>query len=94
MSPTRVMAQRSQAGHSTSDMHSSHRSKRSRRFKIKRGAGEASSRADSVSRSSGFMSRATKKRSIRKGGKKSVSLAMENEILIGKIQEQLADFKG
>ena len=42
---------------------------------------------------SGFMSKGTKKRSIRKGGKRSISLAVQNETLINKIQEQLAEFK-
>ena len=49
---------------------------------------------DSMSNVSGLMSRATKKRSLRKGGDKmSISLAKTNATLINKIQEQLADFK-
>lgn len=75
-------------------MHSSHRSRRSRRFRIRRGNGDENSRMDGSSTNSGLMSRTTKKRSIRKGGgKRSVSLAMQNEILINKIQEQFGEFK-
>ena len=53
---------------------------------------------DSVSMNSGFMSRNTKKRSIRRDGrggqgKRSISLAIQNETLINKIQEQLVEFK-
>ena len=82
----RLRGQSSVAGQSNSDMHSSHRSKRSRRFRIRKGNNEeGSSRMDNSSTNSGLMSRTTKKRSIRKGGKRSVSLAMQNEILITKI---------
>lgn len=84
-SPQPRIQQRSVAGQSQSDIHSSHnQSKRSRKFKIRRGH-ESSSKMDSMSMNSGFMSKGTKKRSIRKGGKKSVSLAMQNETLINKI---------
>lgn len=85
--------QKSQANQSQSDMHSSHRSRRSRGRFYKKGHDGMSSKLDSVSINSGFMSRATKKRSIRKGGKRSISLAVQNEAIINKIQEQLAEFK-
>ena len=42
---------------------------------------------DSVSMNSGFMSRTTKKRGIRKGDKRVTSLAMQNELIITKLQE-------
>ena len=49
---------------------------------------------DISSNNSGFMSRNTKKRSIRRGdGKRSVSMAIKNETLINKIQEQVAEHK-
>ena len=56
---------------------------------------DASSRADTISVNSGFQSRygGGKKKSLRKGTKRSVSIAMQNETLINKIQEQLTDFK-
>ena len=76
--------QRSMADQSQSDVHSSHRSRRSKRFKLKRGI-ESQSKMDISSQNSGFMSR-TNKRSIRRGdGKRSVSMAIKNETLINKI---------
>ena len=56
------------ADQSNSDVHSSRKSHRSRRFRIRRG-NESSSKMDSVSMNSGFMSRNTKKRSIRRDGR-------------------------
>ena len=48
-----------------------------------------------VSVNSGFMSRTTKKRSIRKGGSKRGvdGLAKQNELIIQKLQESLAELK-
>ena len=55
---------------------------------------DTSSRADTISVNSGFMSRQTgKKKSLKRGGKRSVSIAMQNETLINKVQEQLTEFK-
>ena len=85
---------RQQSHQSNSDVHSSRRSNRSRRFRIRRNdGGDTSSRMDSVSMNSGFMSRATKKRGIRKGDKRATSLAMQNELIINKLQEQLVELK-
>ena len=80
----------SKAGQSTSDVHSSQRSRRSRRFRARGGQ----SGIDSESNVSGLMSRQqSKKRSVRRRGKGGVSLAIQNETLITKIQEQLAELK-
>lgn len=56
--------------------------------------GGDSSKMDSVSNISGFMSRTTKKRSFKKGAKtRTTSLAMQNELIINKLQEQLVELK-
>lgn len=78
--------QRSLAHASNSDVTSQHRSHRSRKVRLRRD-GDATSRLDSVSNASGFMSRSMKKRSVRRGEKRSISLAVQNETLIHKIQE-------
>lgn len=58
------------------------------------GGADTSSRADTISVNSGFHSRTTgKKKTLRKSTKRSVSIAMQNETLINKIQEQLTEFK-
>ena len=50
--------------------------------------------ADSESNVSGLMSRQQSvKRSVRRRGKGSLSLAAQHETLIGKLQEQLAELK-
>jgi len=49
---------------------------------------------DLSSNNSGFMSRATKNKGVRRGdGKRSVSLAIKNEALLTKIQEDFSTFK-
>ena len=74
----------SKAGQSTSEAHSSQRSRRSRRFRARAGQ----SLADSESNVSGLMSREqSKKRSVRRRGKGSLSLAAQHETLITKLQE-------
>ena len=82
------------ADQSQSDVHSSHRSRRAKRFKLKGDRGiESTSKMDISSQNSGFMSR-TNKRSIRRGdGKRSVSMAIKNEALLTRIQEQIAEHK-
>ena len=63
----------------------------------RRGDHDGSSKMDTASMQSGFMSKAgggNKKRSIRKSDQRSMKLAQQNETLINKIQEQLADLKG
>lgn len=86
--------QQSQADQSNSDVHSSRKSRRSRRFRSRIMDGGDSSKMDSVSNISGFMSRTTKKRSFKKGAKtRTTSLAMQNELIINKLQEQLVELK-
>lgn len=87
--------QQSQADQSNSDVHSSRKSRRSRRFRSRiMDGGDNSSKMDSVSNISGFMSRTTKKRSFKKGAKtRTTSLAMQNELIINKLQEQLVELK-
>ena len=89
------MRQKSVADQSNSDVHSSRKSRRSRRFRSRVMDGnDNSSRMESMSNISGFMSRTTKKRSFKKGAaKRTTSLAMQNELIINKLQEQLVEVK-
>jgi len=56
---------------------------------------ESTSKMDSSSNASGFMSRATKnKGGIRRGdGKRSAAMAAQNDKLLTLLQQQLSDFK-
>lgn len=55
---------------------------------------ESTSKMDSSSNASGFMSRATKNKGIRRGdGKRSAALAAQNDKLLSLLQQQLSDFK-
>ena len=70
----------------------SHKQSSRKRGTVKRkilgNTNDASSRNDSISVNSGFYSRQTgKKKSLKRGTKRSVSIAMQNETLINKIQE-------
>ena len=81
----RTNRQQSMIDQSQSDMNSSaHKSRRrSKKFRMRKG--DESSNVDSMSRASGMMFRTTKKRSVRRGGKRSISLAIQNEAIITKI---------
>ena len=89
-----VISPSAKGGTVSSHMSSSHQS--SRRHRRRRRIGDGlSSGQDTMSRASGFQSLAKggTKRSIRGRGKKSISMAMANETLINKIQENFNEFK-
>ena len=92
LSPRRFKRERSLADQSVSDVTSSHRSK-TRRFKLNRRGVDSSSKLDISSNNSGFMSKHGKKIRGRKDGKGSVSMAIKNEAILNKLQEDFVAFK-